>query len=139
MDEFIASLAQKVGLPESVAKIAAAKILAYLKSQLKDSDFGALLGKIPGASELLAEADSGPSGNAEGGMLGGISKMAGSLLGGEAGESVELLGQLSDAGVPPNKAPDLVSGFMSMVQEKAGDDAVAQIASQIPALKSLLQ
>ncbi len=137
VEEYITSLAEKLGLPESVAKIATAKLLQYIKAQMGDS-FGGWVSMIPGAKELLDSdgGDAEPAGG--GGMFGGLAKAAGGLLGGEAGEGLELMGELDSAGVSADKAPGMLQHFTDMVQKQAGDDGIQKLAAQIPALKQYL-
>lgn len=137
MEQIIKTLSQNLGLPEAAVRAGVGIILNFIKQKTADSSasqFTALLGLLPGASDLMASAPTG--GNAEGG-LGGLLAKAGSLLGGNLGDAAEALSALQGAGVPMDKTGELARGFFDQAKTVAGDDAVNAVLKNIPAITSL--
>jgi hypothetical protein len=136
MDQIIKSLSQSLGLPEPAVRAGVGIILNFVKQKSAASgnaQFTALLGLLPGASELMSSA---PAGEASGGV-GGLLAKAGGLLGGNLGDAASALGALQSAGVPMDKAGDLASGFFNEAKGVAGDDAVNAVLKNLPALASM--
>ena len=137
MDQLVQLLASKLGIEESVAKSAVTKVLEFLKDKLDDDVFTSLLGKLPGAEQLVAAAgDSG--GAAEGGMLGGLAKMASSALGSNAGDGVQLAGQLSEAGLATDQVPAFLTQVVEFVKENVSEEMLQQLTDSIPALRQFM-
>jgi hypothetical protein len=137
MDQIIKSLSQSLGLPEPAVRAGVGIILNFVKQKSAASgnaQFTALLGLLPGASELMTSA---PAGEASGGGVGGLLAKAGSLLGGNLGDAAAALGALQGAGIPMDKAGDLASGFFNEAKGVAGDDAVNAVLKNLPAIASM--
>jgi hypothetical protein len=139
MEQIIKTLSQSLNLPEPAVRAGLGIILNFVKQKSADSggaQFNALLGLLPGASELMATAPAGPA--SSGGPLGGLLAKAGEMLGGNLGDAAATLGALQGAGVPMDKAGDLASGFFNEAKGVAGDDAVNAVLKNLPALASML-
>jgi len=136
MQELIERLAAQLGIDKAVAEKATGVALAYLKDKLEDSDFGQLLAKLPGASSLVSEAENEPS-TGGGGLLGGLMNAASSMVGGEAGDALQLTGKLKDAGLDISKFDDFGGTVTTFIKEKVGDDLFAKIVSSVPELAKL--
>ncbi|MEX1045438.1 MAG: hypothetical protein WEC73_04855 [Chthoniobacterales bacterium] len=139
MDQIIKALSQSLGLPEATVRAGVGIILNFVKQKSAGADgaqFGALLGLLPGASELMSSAPA--SGEASGGGVGGLLAKAGGLLGGNIGEAAATLGALQSAGIPMDKAGALASGFFDQAKGVAGDDAVNAVLKNLPAIASML-
>jgi hypothetical protein len=138
MDQIIKSLNQSLGLPEPAVRAGVGIILNFVKQKSAASDnaqFTALLGLLPGASELMASAPA--IGESSGGGVGDLRAKAGSLFGGNLGDAASALGALQSAGVPMDKAGDLASGFFHEAKGVAGEDAVNAVPKNLPALASM--
>ena len=133
MEQIIITLSQNLGLPEAAVRTGVGIILNFVKQKADGTQFSALLGLLPGASELMSST---PAGDAGGG-LGGLIAKAGGLLGGNLGGAAEALGALQSAGIPMDKAGDLASGFFNEAKSVAGEDAVSAVLKNLPALTSL--
>jgi len=139
MEEFIQSIAKQLGISEDVAKSITSKILGLVKGKLGDSDFSSLASKIPEADKLAAEsAEASEDSGGGGGLLGSLTKMASSAIGGEAGEGLEIAGVMKSAGLDTEKGASFLSKLVEFIKDKAGDQVVNQITDKIPALKSVL-
>jgi hypothetical protein len=137
MDQIIKALSQNLNLPEPAVRAGLGIILNFVKQKSAESggaQFNALLGLLPGASELMSAA---PAGSSDGGALGGLLAKAGSMLGGNLGDTAAALGAMQSAGVPMNKAGDLASGFFDQAKGVAGDDAVNAVLKNLPAIASM--
>jgi hypothetical protein len=137
MDQIIKSLSQSLGLPESAVRAGVGILLNFVKQKSAASgnaQFTALLGLLPGASELMTSTPAAGSG---GGALGGLLSAAGSLLGGNLGEAAQAASALQSAGIPLDKAAPLASGFFDQAKSVAGDDAVNAVLKNLPAIASM--
>ncbi len=138
MDQIIKTLSQNLGLPESAIRAGVGILLNFVKQKSAASGnpaFTALLGLLPGASELMTSAPAG--GESSGGGVGGLLAKAGSLLGGNLGDAAAALGALQSAGIPMDKAGELASGFFGEAKSVAGDDAVNAVLKNLPAIASM--
>ena len=138
MQELIQQLTEKFGVSAEGGQSIVSGVLKLVGDNASSEDFGALVDKVPGAKEL-AEAGAKSEGEAEsGGLLGSITSMASSALGGEAGSAIELTSVLKSAGVDLDQAGPIVQTIVSFLQEKAGGELVEKILGQLPQLKKLL-
>lgn len=139
MDQIIKSLSQSLGLPEGAIRAGLGVLLNMVKQKTAASgnaQFGALIGLLPGASELMSAASGAPAQSSGG--LGGLLSAAGNLLGGNLGDAAQAVSALQGAGIPLDKAAPLASGFFEQAKSVAGPEAVDAVLSQLPALGSLL-
>ena len=138
MDQIIKTLSQSLGLPEPAVRAGVGILLNFVKQKSADTggaQFGALVGLLPGASELMSATPAG--GEASGGGLGGLLAKAGGMLGGNLGDAAAALGALQSAGIPMDKAGALASGFFDQAKGVAGDDAVNAVLKNLPAIASM--
>ena len=138
MEQIIKTLSQSLGLPEPAVRAGVGILLNFVKQKSAGSggaQFNALVGLLPGATELMSAAPA--AGEASGGGLGGLLAKAGGLLGGNIGDAAAAIGALQGAGIPMDKAGDLASGFFSEAKGVAGDDAVNAVLKNLPAIASM--
>ncbi len=121
MDEIIGTIAEQVGIDAGVAQSAIAIILNFLKSEGPDADIAKLFEAMPGA-EALAETASGGGG----GLMG--------MMGGAMGA----FNQLSSTGLDMGQIQSLSSVLLSTAKEKAGEDTIDNIVSNIPGLSQFM-
>ena len=138
MNDFIESVTNQLGLDESTAKGATGSVLGFLKSGLGDQ-FSEIASKLPGADELISQApEATSSSGGGGGLLGSITKVASSMLGGNSGEGMELMGSLSQLGLSTEQGGSFISMLIDYIKDKVGEQAVAMITEKLPILKSVL-
>lgn len=136
MQEFIKSAVSQLGIDESTATNATGTALGFLKNMLGDQ-FAEVADKLPGADQLIGEtAPSHEPG--DGGLLGTIKNAASSILGGGAGESMELIGALQKTGLSADQGSSFITMLINFIKEKVGPDVVNQIMSKLPMLKSMV-
>ncbi len=134
MQDFISTAAGKLGVSESTTRSATAGILSFLQKRADSGDFSQLLGKIPGAGDVLNEAPKAEAGG--GGVLGGLMGKASSAFGG--GSALDLLAQFQKAGLSTDKAGPLASMLLDFVKSKAGPDLTNRILAKVPEVKQFL-
>lgn len=136
MDQIITALSQKLNLPEATVRSGVGILLNFIRQKAGGPQFDALVGLLPGASELMSAVPAAEAGG--GGLLGGLLSQAGGLLGKDLSGAAEAAGALQGAGIPLDKAGPLASGFFDQAKGVAGDDAVNAVLKNLPALASLL-
>jgi hypothetical protein len=137
MQEFISSAVKNLGISESVAKTSTSHVLKFIQGKLGGGDFSSLLEKLPGASALMGSAEEEKSAGG-GGLFGGLASAASSLVGGSAGEGLELAGKLKDSGLDADKVGGFASQLIGFIKEKAGGELVDKIVSAVPMLKQYM-
>ena len=127
MEELYSRVAQAAGIDAGVAQKAVGQILAFLKKEGPAEPVAEVFGKIPGAAEAAAAAG-GESGGG-GGLMGAL----GGLMGGGGG-LMGLAGKLTGIGLGMGEMQSVGKEVFAYAREKAGEDAVGQIAGSIPGL-----
>ena len=129
MDELIARVVARAGIPADQAARAINLVLAFLKKEAP-RPFEELEQVMP---EAEAAATSGaadkPSG---GGLLGGLMD----LMGG--GGLMGLAGQLTGIGLGTGEMTAVGKEIFAFCREKAGDDRVDEVAAAIPGLSQFI-
>lgn len=132
MEDFIKNAASKLGIGESESRSATGGILNLIKGQLGDTDFSAMLGKLPGADALVSEAGDAAAEDAGSG-LGGMLGKATSMLGGGGG-AADIMGLLGKSGLSLDNAGSFVTMFMDYLKDKVGGDLFDKIKGVLPDL-----
>jgi len=132
MDEFIKLISAQLGLNPEKGKAATGSILSLIKDQLDEQTFAQITSKLPGVQQLISAGDSGSSSG--GGMLGSLTSMAGSLLGGKAKAVAEVTATLSKHGLSVDKIPQYLSMLIEFLKAKLGNDLFAKVAAKLPEL-----
>ena len=125
MDELIARVTKASGLDAGVAQQAVGHVLAFLQKEGPEGPVGEIFAKLPGAAEAAASV-SGESGG--GGLMGGLAGMMG------GGGLMGLAGKLTGLGLGMGEMQTVGKEVFAYAREKAGEDAVGQVAGAIPGL-----
>lgn len=125
MEELIARVTQASGLDAGVAQTAIGHVLAFIQKEGPEGAVAEVFAKVPGAAEAAA-AVSGDSGG--GGLMGAL----GGMMGG--GGLMGLAGKLTGMGLGMGEMQSVGKEVFAYAREKAGEDAVGQIAGAIPGL-----
>jgi len=125
MQELIARIVTKTGLPSERAEKALGIMLSLVKTQGNQQKVGELFSKLPGADELAHRH--GGDGSRGGGLLG---MLGGGLMGGPLAATTKL----QAAGLNMDQIKTLGTETLSYAKEVAGEDLVKQVASSIPGL-----
>lgn len=148
MEELIGRITNAVGIDENLAQTAVGVILGFLNKEGPSDAMGQLMGAIPGAEDLLAQASdaTGEGGGGLGGLaaglmggsgggLGGLAGAVGGLMGGSGGGLMAAASELMGAGLEMDQIQGVAQEVVGFAREKAGDDVVNQIVSQIPGME----
>src|SRR5262249_20456981 len=113
MEDLIARIAAEAGIEPETAEKAVGMILGFLHEEGPQEEVAALFAAIPGAAEAAADGAGG------GGLMG-------------------LAGRLTSLGLGMGQMQAIGRQVFAFAREKAGDEAVGQVAAAIPALGQFL-
>ncbi len=136
MEELISRITSAMGIDEGLAAKAVGIILNLLQSAGPEDKVAQLFKAIPGAVEA-AGAAGGDSGGGLGGMMGSLGGMMGGSMGGAMG-AMSALNELKEAGLSTDQVQGLGAEVLGFAREKAGEDLVGDIVSQIPGLDQFI-
>lgn len=129
MEELINRIVAASGVGEEQAREAIAIILKFLQKDGPQEQMQQIFDALPGARELVAERE----GKGGGGLLGGL----GSMMGGGMG-AMAALNELTSAGLDMGEVQSVTKELVAYAKEKAGDDVVDEVVSQIPGLSQVI-
>lgn len=129
MEELINRIVAASGVGEEQAREAIAIILKFLNKDGPEEQMQQIFDALPGARELVAERE----GKGGGGLLGGL----GSMMGGGMG-AMAALNELTSAGLDMGEVQSVTKELVAFAKEKAGDDVVDEVISQIPGLSQVI-
>lgn len=129
MEELITRIVSASGVSEDVARQAVAIILNFLNKDGPAEQMQQIFAALPGASELVAEHQA----QAGGGLLGGL----GGMMGGGMG-AMAALNELTSAGLGMDEVQSVTKELVAYAKEKAGDDVVDSVISEIPGLSQIV-
>ncbi|WP_417680242.1 DUF2780 domain-containing protein [Roseibium sp.] len=129
MEELINRIVAASGVGEEQAREAVAIILKFLNKDGPQEQMQQIFDALPGARELVAERE----GKSGGGLLGGL----GSMMGGGMG-AMAALNELTSAGLDMGEVQSVTKELVAYAKEKAGDDVVDEVVSQIPGLSQVI-
>ncbi|WP_346910655.1 DUF2267 domain-containing protein [uncultured Roseibium sp.] len=129
MEELINRIVAASGVGEEQAREAIAIILKFLNKDGPEEQMRQIFNALPGARELVAERE----GKGGGGLLGGL----GSMMGGGMG-AMAALNELTSAGLDMGEVQSVTKELVAFAKEKAGDDVVDEVISQIPGLSQVI-
>lgn len=143
MDQLIASIVAKVGIPEPLAQKAVGMILGYMQRAGDDGAVASMITSMPGAAEMVAKfggeeaaADAPTSG---GGVMGGLMGAASKLMGGGDSGGMMQIGQtLMAEGLSMDQIKSVAQETLAHAEQHAGADTVEQVKKSIPGIGSFL-
>ncbi|WP_306145245.1 DUF2780 domain-containing protein [Roseibium sp. MMSF_3412] len=130
MEELINRIMAAAGIDQELATNAVGIILSFLNKEGPEDKMQLIFDALPGAADLVSARESAGSG---GGLLGGL----GSMMGGSMG-AMGALSELNSAGLDMGGVQSVVKELVSYAKEKAGDDVVDEVISQIPGLNQVV-
>jgi hypothetical protein len=113
MEDLIARIAAEAGTEPEIAEKAVGMILGFLHEEGPQEEVAALFAAIPGAAKAAADGAGG------GGLMG-------------------LAGRLTSLGLGMGQMQAIGRQVFAFAREKAGDEAVGQVAAAIPGLGQFL-
>ena len=130
MEELINRIMTAAGIEENIATQAVGIILGFLNKEGPEDKMQLIFDALPGAKALVDAREEAGGG---GGLLGGL----GSMMGGGMG-AMAALNELNNAGLDMDGVQSVAKELISYAKEKAGDDVVDEVVSQIPGLSQIL-
>ena len=130
MEELINRIMAAAGIDQELATNAVGIILSFLKKEGPEDKMQLIFDALPGAADLVSARESAGSG---GGLLGGLGNMMGGSMG-----AMGALSELNSAGLDMGGVQSVVKELVSYAKEKAGDDVVDEVISQIPGLNQVV-
>ena len=127
MEELINRIVAAAGIDEELASKAVGIILGFLDKEASEDKMQMIFDALPGAQELVAARSSG------GGLLGGLGNMMGGTMG-----AMAAVNELNSAGLDMGGIQSVAKELISYAKEKAGDDVVNEVISQIPGLNQIV-
>lgn len=130
MEELINRIMAAAGIDQEMATNAVGIILSFLNKEGPEDKMQLIFDAIPGAADLVSARESAGSG---GGLLSGLGNMMGGSMG-----AMGALSELNSAGLDMGGVQSVVKELVSYAKEKAGDDVVDEVISQIPGLNQVV-
>ncbi len=127
MDELVERVSIAAGIEPESAQKAVGLILHFLLQEGPEPQVNDVIDKIPGARAALSGAAVEEDGSS---VLSGLTGAGGGLMG--------LAGQLSGLGLSMGEMQTIGREVLGYAREKAGEDAVGEIAGAIPGMHQLL-
>jgi hypothetical protein len=134
MDEFIQMVTKQLGISAADGKASTGSILKMIQDQLDPATFSQITSKLPGVQGLISEAQSAVGSESSGGLMGSLTSLAGSMLGGKAKGLAEITSTLTKAGLSIDKIPQYLSMLVDFLKNKLGNDLFASVAAKLPEL-----
>ena len=128
MNELVGRVSTAAGIEPEAAQKAIGLILNFLLKEGPEPEANAVIDKIPGAREAISGAAVEEDG---GSILNGLTGAKGAGLMG-------LASQLSGLGLSMGEMQTIGREVLSYAREKAGEDAVSELASAIPGMHQLM-
>jgi len=130
MEELINRIMAAAGIDQELATNAVGIILSFLNKEGPEDKMQLIFDALPGAADLVSARESAGSG---GGLLSGLGNMMGGSMG-----AMGALSELNSAGLDMGGVQSVVKELVSYAKEKAGDDVVDEVISQIPGLSQVV-
>ena len=137
MDELVEKLTAQLGIDASVAHSATGKAMALVKDNVSPELFQQISGAIPGLDNATSAAQEQTE-SSGGGLLGSVAGLASNMLGGSAGDAIELGASLKSAGLDTDQMGSFANTVIDFIRSKVGDDVANQLLEKVPMLKSLM-
>lgn len=134
MDEFIQLVTKQLGVSDATGKSATGGILKMIQDQIGGDLFAKVQEQLPGVQGLIGEAEKSGAAESGGGLMGSLTSMAGSLLGGKAKGYADIISALTKSGLSADKIPQYLSLLVGFLKEKLGSDLFAKVVAKLPEL-----
>ncbi|MHA7772097.1 DUF2267 domain-containing protein [Roseibium sp. M-1] len=130
MEELISRVMAAAHVDQEVATNAVGIILGFLNKQGPEDKMQLIFDALPGTKELVDAREEAGSGR---GLFGGLANMMGGTMG-----AMAVLNELSNAGLDMKGVQSVAKELVTYAKEKAGDDVVNEVVSQIPGLSQIV-
>jgi Protein of unknown function VcgC/VcgE (DUF2780) len=142
MSDLVNQLTSHTGLSPELVQKGLGALLTFLKKELGEETFNKLENSIPGASALKTDYESAPApeggASSGGGLFEMISGLAGKLLGGKAGEGVDLLSTFSKLGFKPEQIEAFLPKAIELIKTYLSPELLQKVLAALPMLAKLI-
>lgn len=138
MSDFITTLASKSGVNADMARNGTGALLTSLKENLAPDLFQQVTGAIPDASSLMSGFTTAKAGAKTADAASPLANLAGGLLGGSTGAASSLLNNFSVAGFSVDQLKVFMPVVLGLLKSKLSPDVMEKTEKSIPGLSSLL-
>ena len=139
MSDLVNELTSQTGISSDLVQKGLGALLAFLKKELGEETFDKVQASVPGAAKLTSNFESAPPPTeSQGGLLEMVSGLAGKLLGGKAGEGVDLLSSFSKLGFKPEQIEAFLPKALELIKRYLSPELVQRILASLPAITKLL-
>ena len=137
IDQLVTQIANKVGLPEEMARQGVGVVLGLLKKEGDPGPVGELFAKIPGAENLASQYAEGAE-KAGGGLGAGLMGRLGGLMGGKAGGAMSAMAAFQKTGLTPEQGQAMLPVAKDFLAAHAGEDTMRRAIGSVPAFKGFV-
>jgi hypothetical protein len=130
MADLITELASKIGISPETARRGLGTLLAALQHVLPADSFAKIEGAIPGAANMLADAQAQGEAPA-GGILGAIKDMAGKLFGG-GGSPEAMAAHFGKLGFSPDQVKHFFAQVVEFLRSRLPPDVMKHVSALLP-------
>lgn len=136
MADIVDMIAAKAGISPDLARKGLGVILTGLQKFAPEL-YSSVAGYIPdsGNMEAAYAAESEKSGS--GGLMGSLSGLAGKVLGGNAGDSAEMMQMFSKAGFSMDQVKDFAPAALDQLKTVVPAEIIDQVCERIPGLNKV--
>ncbi len=142
MSNLVNELTARTGLSPELVQKGLGALLSFLKKQLGEESFDKLETSIPEASALRSQHEAAPESEeaapSQGSLFEMVSGLAGKLLGGKAGESVDLLSTLSKLGFKPEQIEAFLPKAIELIKSHLSPELIQKLLAALPAIANLI-
>jgi hypothetical protein len=141
MSDLVNEISNHTGISSDLVQKGLGAILSFLKKELGDETFAKVQSSIPDASRLTTHYESSPEATQPhgGGLLDLVTGLAGKLLGGKAGEGVDLLAVLAKLGFKPEQIEAFLPKAFEFIKSHLSPELVQQVMAAFPAIAKMLK
>jgi hypothetical protein len=143
MPDLVNELATHTGLSPDLVQKGLGALLSFLKKELGPETFDKLESSIPQANALTTHYESAPEPEAAGPAQGSslfemVSGLAAKLLGGKAGEGVDLLSTLSKLGFKPEQIEAFLPKALELIKSHLTPELIQKVLAALPVIAKML-
>lgn len=142
MSDLVNELTTHTGLSPEMVQKGLGALLSFIKTQLGEENFDKLKTSLPEASALTSRYESEPAPEAaapaQGSLFDVVSGLAGKLLGGKAGEGIDLLSALSKLGFKPEQIESFLPKALELIKTHLSPELVQKLLAALPMVAKFL-
>jgi Protein of unknown function VcgC/VcgE (DUF2780) len=142
MPDLISQLTEHTGLSPELVQKGLGALFGFLKKELGEETFSKVESSIPEASALRSQHESAPepeeAAPAQRGLLDVVTGLAGKLLGGKAGEGVDLLSTFAKLGFKPEQVEAFLPKALELIKTYLSPELIQKLLASLPAIAKML-